>query len=139
MVFAAACGDDDNGGAGDADVTPGAPVTRGPSPARTPSGATATAPAGTPPADEVEVRGVVGSVNPATNVIFITRLSGAEVDEIVILAGTTEIRDPDGGVIALSDVRPSDRIVARGEADRGRLIAREIAVQEAVLGGEPGG
>jgi hypothetical protein len=141
LTVGAACGDDgdDTGGIGDADVTRDAPATRIASPpARTTPAGTATTASGTPAAAVAEVRGIVGSVNAATNLISITRLSGADVDEIVVVT-STEIRDPDGGTVALRDIRPSDRIVARGEEDRGRLIASEITVEEAVPGAEPGG
>jgi hypothetical protein len=131
-VVAAACGDDED--------------TPGPTPRSTPSTAAPTTSRGTPDpqptddssADRIEVTGIIGSVNPATRVIEITRLSGADVRRVQASAATV-IVDGRGNRLQLGDLKPSDRIIARGGAGgAGVLVASEIEIS-AVTGGPSGG
>ena len=77
-------------------------------------------------------------MNEAQDTIQITRLSGADVTTIVV-DGATVIASPTGGTLDLGDLRPSDRIIARGEVDGGELAAQRIDVQASVPGASPGG
>jgi hypothetical protein len=92
------------------------------------------------PGDQVEVTGVVGTITTDPPAIQITRLSGASVARIEILAAT-QIRVAGGGRIDLSGVHTSDRIIADGAVnDRGdALLAAEVTVQPVVPGAAPGG
>lgn len=100
---------------------------------RSPSAAVSTSAAGFPTrsAASVEVTGIVGTVNTAARTIQIDRRSGANVTKIIADA-TTAIRLDAGQSTTLAQIRPSDRIVARGAInDRGdALLAVEITVQE---------
>jgi len=93
-----------------------------------------------PDGGEVEVTGIVGSVIVRNNVISVRPLEGASVTKVLV-DGTTVIRRSDGGALSLAEIRASDRILARGVLDgRGDgLLAREITVQTAVPGAQPGG
>jgi len=128
----AAC-DDGNGNApadAPADTTRER-ATAAPQPTR---GAAATPAEGT----EVEVVGIVGAVSAADNHIEINRLSGADVDRIVV-TGATRIQSASGNRLELGDLRPSDRIIATGVIDDGALTAAVITVQAGVPGASPGG
>ena len=129
-----ACSDDDgdDGGSG----TPAAT-----SEARTPPASAATqdpVSSATPGDAAQEVVGIVGAVNEAQSTIEITRLSGADVTTISV-DGATLIVSPTGGALALGDLRPSDRIIARGAVDGDELAADRVDVQSAVPGAQPGG
>lgn len=105
----------------------------------TAAGSGATAPAGSQGAT-VEVTGIVGTVSASTRLIEIDRLSGAAVRRIQVDSSTV-LRKAAGGTTTLSQIRVSDRIVARGTLnDRGdTLAASEITVQAVVPGAQPGG
>jgi glucose/arabinose dehydrogenase len=107
-----------------------------PKPAASPSPASSPAAAG----ETVEVTGIVGSVNAGTRVIQIERRSGASVTKISV-GPSTVIRRATGGTAALSQIKPSDRIIASGTLSdrRDTLVAAEITVQEVVPGSAPGG
>ncbi len=136
LAAGVACGDD----GGDGDPTPVAtrPVaTRTSAPAATPANATPRATSGA--ADEVT--GIVGAVNAAARTIEITRTAGADV-QIVEVTPQTRIRGATGARVAFSEIRPSNRIIARGSVDAssGALVADEIDVQDAFgPGPAPGG
>jgi hypothetical protein len=87
-----------------------------------------------------EVTGIVGNVNTSTRTIQIDRRSGASVTRISVLP-TTTIRSAAGATLALSGIRTSDRIVARGSLNdqRDALVATEITVSQAVPGAAPSG
>ena len=87
-----------------------------------------------------EVTGIVGSVSVSTRSIEINRLSGASITKIT-LDSSTVIRKAGGGTTTLGQIRPSDRIIARGHlSDRkDALIAAEITVQDVIPGAQPGG
>ncbi len=115
----------------------------------TSSSKTATPPAGGSPTAEAasaatgsteEVTGIVGNVNTSTRTIQIDRRSGASVTKISVLP-TTTIRSAAGATLALSGIRTSDRIVARGSLNdqRDALVATEITVSQAVPGTAPSG
>jgi len=131
----AACG---GGGSATATSTP-----RSASPTGAPPAATST-PAGSAVASagSDEVTGIVGVVinTAATHAISIQRLSGAPVTKIEVGAATT-IRRASGGTLTLGEVRPSERIVARGHLNdrRDALVADEITLQEVIQDGPPGG
>lgn len=95
----------------------------------------ATAPAGT-----VEVTGLVGAVDVPGGTIAINRLSGADVGRVQIV-GTTRILSTSGGRLALAELRPSERLIARGSIDAatGDLVAESVTVQPAGPGAPPGG
>ncbi len=130
-----ACGDDGYG-TNDATATPRSTTTTAPTPATSetaaPSspGATATA--------EVEVQGIVGSVNTNDSTITISRLSGAPVTRIAI-GPNTRIRQARGGTARLADIKPSNRIIASGTVEGGALRATEITIEAVVPGAGPGG
>jgi hypothetical protein len=99
------------------------------------------APVETTPAGEItEVTGIVGTVSTATQTIEIKRLQGASVTRLEV-GPRTVIRKAAGGTAQLRDVKPSDRIVAKGALnDRGdALVATEITVQDILPGAQPGG
>lgn len=133
LVAGIACGGDETG---DAPTAPAAQATN------TRVRATAGSASSTPSAaGEVEVTGIVGAVNASTRTIEINRIAGAGVDRVEV-SSTATIRRARGGTLALSGLRPSDRIIARGELNDGgdALIAGEITVQDDVVpGAEPGG
>ena len=109
--------------------------------AASPSPKPAASPASSAPAGEsVEVTGIVGNVNAGTRTIQIERRSGASVTKISV-GTSTVIRRAAGGTATLSQIKPSDRIIARGTlSERGdALVASEITVQEVVPGSSPGG
>jgi len=124
----------------------GSPVpTSSPAAANSPAAARSAAPAtaaaqGSPQPGSDEVTGIVGSINASTRSIEIDRLSGANVTRIT-LGPATAIHTAGGGATTLAQIRPSDRIIARGSvSERGdALIATEITVQSVVPGAQPGG
>jgi hypothetical protein len=133
---AAAFACDDSGATGEAPTRP---------PATSTVHATATQPAASQSAvvdTEVEVTGIVGAVGASTGVIEINRLSGAAVNRIET-STETRLRSPEGRALTLGQLRPSDRIVARGSLnERGdTLVAAEITVQslDPAPGSGPGG
>jgi hypothetical protein len=75
-------------------------------------------------------------------VIEINRLSGAAVNRVET-STETRLRSPEGKALTLGQLRPSDRIVARGSLnERGdTLVAAEITVQslDPAPGSGPGG
>jgi len=87
---------------------------------------------------EAEVTGIVGAVVSATSTIEINQLSGADVTQIEVTAGT-QIRRATGGSLTLAQIRPSDRIIARGAVDGDVLTATAITIQDVVPGAQPGG
>jgi glucose/arabinose dehydrogenase len=107
-----------------------------PKPAASPSSVSSPAPAG----ESVEVTGIVGSVNAGTRTIQIERRSGASVTKISVGISTV-IRRATGGTATLSQIKPSDRIIASGTLSDRRdvLVAAEITIQEVVPGSSPGG
>jgi glucose/arabinose dehydrogenase len=120
-----------------------------PTPAATVAAATAASPSPKPAAppsapaptgESVEVTGIVGNVNAGTRTIQIERRSGASVTKISV-GPATVIRRAAGGTATLSQIKPSDRIIASGTlSERGdALVAVEITVQEVVPGSSPGG
>jgi len=139
-LLIAACDDDDGGGAATAtpatSAAPSASATV--SPNETPGAEQSPAPVDTPSGDEQEVTGIVGAVITATSRIEINQLSGADVSQIEVTS-QTQIRRAVGGTLTLDQVRPSDRIVARGSVDGDTLTATRITLQEAVPGAQPGG
>lgn len=152
-VTSAACGGDSKSEPTAKPATPSVSGTASAKPsaaASTPSvSATSSATAGTPSAataasepqgDTVEVTGIVGSVSLSARYIEIRRLQGAAVTQVAVDA-MTAIRKAGGGTIQLKDVRPSDRIIAKGRLnDRGdALVASEITVQDVIPGAQPGG
>jgi hypothetical protein len=106
-----------------------------PSKTATQSAAAASTPAG----GTEEVTGIVGNVNTATRTIQIDRRAGASVSKISVLPSTT-IRSAAGATLALSGIRSSDRIVAKGSLNdrQDALVATEITVSQAVPGAAPG-
>lgn len=131
VLVITACGDD---GGVDAPST-------SPTRASTAASRTATAPADARSPESgatVEVQGIVGSVDAAQRTIRINRLQGADV-EVIELSTATRIRDANGNTVRLTDLRPSDRIVARGRVQGASLIATEVTVSQVVPGGPPGG
>jgi hypothetical protein len=131
-IIVAACGGDD-----EAQDTP----VRSPTADATtlPRTASSSPDAGSPSSGaSVEVQGIVGSVDAAQRTIRINRLQGAEV-EIIELSTATRIRGATGSVVRLTDIRPSDRVVARGRVEGASLIATEVTVSQVVPGGPPGG
>jgi len=105
----------------------------------TSTGTTATAATGNQEAT-VEVTGIVGTASTSTRLIEIDRLSGANVRRISVDPSTV-LRKAAGGTTTLSQIRASNRIIARGTLnDRGdTLQASEITVQDVVPGAQPGG
>ena len=87
-----------------------------------------------------EVTGIVGAVSVASRTIEINRLSGASVTKISV-EPSTALRKAGGGSTTLAQIRPSDRIIARGQLNdrKDTLIAVEITVQDVVPGAQPGG
>jgi hypothetical protein len=94
----------------------------------------------TPSGEIVEVTGIVSRVAASTRVIGIKLLSGAQVTEIDVQPSTS-IRRAGGGSILLTDIKTSDRIIARGRLNdrRDALLAIEVTVQDVVSGSGPGG
>jgi hypothetical protein len=139
LIFAAAsaCG----GGSKKSEPTPGA-ATPSVSTTASAKAATAATPAATsqPQGDVVEVTGIVGGVSLSGKVIEIKRLQGAAVTQVAVEAATP-IRKAGGGTIQLKDIRPSDRIIAKGKLNdrRDALVASEITVQDVIPGAQPGG
>lgn len=136
LLLAASCG-----GSSKAPATAGAgsTTTAAVAPAAsptTPGGAAVRSPGGS----TVEVTGIVGAVNAGSGLIEIDRLSGAAVRRIAVGPGTV-MRRASGGTTTLGQIRPSDRIIARGTLnDRGdTLEATELTVQAVVPGAQPGG
>jgi len=73
-------------------------------------------------------------------VIQVTRLSGANVNQIAV-QDSTRIRTADGNTATFTQIRTSDRIIASGRlSDRGdAILADTITIQPVVPGAEPGG
>ncbi len=109
-------------------------ATRTAAPAATEPGAASTRISG----GEVEVQGIVGAVDEDGRTIEINPLQGAVVEVIEVDAGT-RITSARGPTLRLGDLRPSDRIIARGTLAGGVLVATEIEVGQAVPGAVPGG
>ena len=106
----------------------------------TPAGST-TAPATRAAAGEnVELIGIVGTISASARVIQVTRLSGANVNQIAV-QDSTRIRTADGNTATFTQIRTSDRIIASGRlSDRGdAIVADTITIQPVVPGAEPGG
>jgi hypothetical protein len=114
------------------DLTPDVPVIE-----RT-AGPTAGASATTTGSDDgaAEVTGIIGGVDERAGTLTINRLQGADVETIRV-DGETRITTADGRPIALADLRPSDRIVARGTLEGEVLTADEITASQALPA--PGG
>lgn len=132
-VLAACGGGDDDSGTREPDrtIAPRTQVSNNlptPIPAASPTLTTASA----------EVTAIVGAVNVQGALIEITRLSGADVRQVAVNQETI-IRRSDGRPTRLDELRPSDRIVARGRTNGTVLNAVQITVQVAVGGPAPGG
>jgi hypothetical protein len=131
-VVAFACDDDDDGAAGTVTNTM-------PASARTSTSAPTQPPASdTPAPGEAEVTGIVGAIVTGANTIEINQLSGADVTEIVVTP-STQLRRATGGSLTLAQIRPSDRIIARGAVEGSVLTASRVTVQDVVPGAQPGG
>jgi hypothetical protein len=134
-VVATACSDDES----EPEPTPSPAAERTAAP--TPSVAQPTAGAATtePDANEIEVQGVVGTVDARSSTIEIRATGGSPITTIEV-GGDTAIRRASGGNLTLAEVRPSDRITARGVEGSApdSLLANEITVQQVVPGGPPG-
>jgi hypothetical protein len=117
-----------------------APATVAATPERTAAASTPAPVETTPAGATTEVTGIVGTVSTATQTIEIKRLQGASVTRLEV-GPRTVIRKAAGGTAQLRDVKPSDRIVAKGALnDRGdALVATEITVQDILPGAQPGG
>lgn len=143
-IIAAACSDDASDestppAGATAAATAAATNPAATSAATTPGAGATTPPAGDPTASAAdEVRGIVGAVNTGTNTIEITRLSGADVTRIGV-SPSTEIRRARGGTATLTEIRPSDRIIASGAIEDGVLEADRITVEDVAPGAQPGG
>ena len=133
-LAAATYGCGDNGG--DLSGATTTPAVLSPSP--TPLPVNTVAPAAGAQADEQEVTGIVGAVIAAEGTIEINQLSGADVSEIAV-SPATRMRRATGGALTLAQIRPSDRIIARGTVEGGVLAATTITVQDVVPGAQPGG
>ncbi|MEX2225639.1 MAG: hypothetical protein WEB52_04220 [Dehalococcoidia bacterium] len=133
-AVAAACGGDDNDdGAQPVETTQASTSTSG--------SATAPAAGSTPPAPEdgeAEVIAIVGAVITDTRTIEINQLSGPNVTRIEV-TDDTAIRKVGSGEVLLSEIRPSDRIVARGEVEGDVLVAIRILILDVAPGAQPGG
>jgi hypothetical protein len=88
----------------------------------------------------VELIGIVGTISASARVIQVTRLSGADVNQVA-LQDSTRIRRADGVTATFAQIRTSDRIIASGRLnDRGdAILADTITIQPVVPGAEPGG
>lgn len=84
------------------------------------------------------MRGIVGAVDEDARTITINRLQGADVG-VIEVGASTRITSARGGTLRLGDLRPSDRIVARGTLEDGVLAATEIEVGQVVPGSGAGG
>ncbi|MBI5287389.1 MAG: hypothetical protein HY873_00250 [Chloroflexi bacterium] len=141
-AVAAAC-DGDGDGPGDATPTVAAASTpAAPNDNRTPeatAGRTESAEEPTP-TGTIEVKGVVGAVDVAARTIEIRPTGDAKFSKI-ILSPATVIRRANGGEMRLSDVRPSDRIIAFGRPgdDPTALLTTDVTVQQVIPGAQPGG
>jgi hypothetical protein len=88
----------------------------------------------------VEVTGIIGAIDAGARVIEINRLSGADVTRISTDDATVLV-SPQGARLQFLNLRPSDRIIARGTIDpaTGVLHGTRVEVSPAVSGGgEPG-
>jgi hypothetical protein len=133
-----ACGGDSDDAQSDA--TPG--VTAEPTVAATATVAPAESPAAqptdaAPDGASAEVQGIVGSVDAEADAIIINRIGGASVKRVVVVS-RTEIRDTRGNRLRLTQIRPSDRIIARGTVEGQDLIADEVEIGQVVPGTSPG-
>ena len=133
-----ACGGDDNGD--DAGGTPAESTPAATTAARTSAPSATERDAASIPASsgEVEVQGIVGAVDEDARTITINRLQGADAG-VIEVGARTRITSARGGTLRLGDLRPSDRIVARGTLEDGVLAATEIEVGQVVPGSAPGG
>jgi hypothetical protein len=132
VAAATACSDDDES----AEPTVAAVATDAPTtsePRSTPE------PNGTASAETIEVQGVVGAVDTRAGTIEIRATGGSSITTIELAPGA-EVTRLSGPAIQLADIRPSDRIVARGVAgaDPEILVADTVTVQQVVPGGPPG-
>ncbi len=84
-----------------------------------------------------EVQGIVGSIDRDAGAIIINRIGGASVKRVLVVPGT-RIRDTNGNTLRLTQVRPSDRIIARGTVEGQDLIADEVEISQVVPGTSPG-
>jgi len=92
----------------------------------------------TPATAEEEVTGIVGAVVAGTSTIEINQLSGADVTQVAVTSAT-QIRRATGGSLTLAQIRPSDRIIARGAVEGAVLTASAITIQDVLPGAQPGG
>ena len=129
LIAGACAGDED----GEADASPVATASRV---AVTPDAA-ATSPVSPDPGNQ-EVVGIVGAVNQADSRIEINRLSGADV-QVILVTPATRILSGQGRTLTLADLRASDRIIAKGAVDGAELTADRVEVQAVLPGASPGG
>ena len=140
----AACG----GGTDDAPASASSAITLEPSaaaspavptPAESPGESPVAQPTSPPTTDgtSAEVQGIVGSVDSDAGAIIINRIGGASVKRVLIVPGT-RIRDTRGNTLRLTQIRPSDRIIARGTVEGQDLIADEVEISQVVPGTSPG-
>jgi hypothetical protein len=135
-LVVSACSDDDDGSANntqDETATPAAAVTVADPGLPTPR------PTAAPSGPVVEVQGIVAVIDYDEDVIIINPLQGSRVDQVRVDEDTV-IRSAGGGQISISEIRLSDRIIAKGQLAGGVvMIADEIAISQVVPGAEPGG
>jgi hypothetical protein len=130
-LLAGACSGDDDGAVESSPVATASRVAVTPGP-------DVTSAAPSPDTDNREVVGIVGAVNQADNRIEINRLSGADV-EAVLVTSATRILSGQGRPLTLADLRPSDRIIAKGTVDGAELTADRVEIQAVLPGASPGG
>lgn len=135
LVFAACSQDDDDGviSIDEDDLTPDAAVTVGdaqPTPTARPTAA--------PSGPVVEVQGIVAVIDRDEGLIIINPLDGSRVDQVRVEADTA-ITSAGGGTITITELRISDRIIAKGQLAGGVMVADEIAISQVVPGSQPGG
>ncbi|MEX2247949.1 MAG: hypothetical protein WEC75_14855 [Dehalococcoidia bacterium] len=134
-VAASACGGDEDAASAPTRLAPRATATAPAAPAGTPRVLA------TPDTDVVEVTGIVGVVDTSTRIIEINRTAGASVRRVEVLPDTV-ISSADGTRVSFADIRPSDRIIARGRLDEAGdvLVADDIGLSRVIGGGgAPGG
>lgn len=130
VLGASACNGDDES----PETTPLATSTRVAATARPEASVTAASP-GTA---SQEVVGIVGAVNQGDNRIEINRLSGADVN-VVLVSPATRILSGQGRPLTLAELRPSDRIIASGTVDGTEMMAKRVEIQAVLPGASPGG
>ena len=110
-----------------------------PTPAQSPAESPVAQPTGAPATDAApaEVQGIVGSIDSDAGAIIINRIGGASVKRVLVVPGT-RIRDTHGNALRLTQIRPSDRIIAQGTVEGQDLIADDVTIGQVVPGTSPG-